>query len=44
MQEWTEIRHKVLIEGASKRQIMREYHISHETLQSRLCRLKGVEG
>lgn len=33
MQEWTEIRRKVLREGASKRSICREYGIAFETLQ-----------
>jgi transposase len=36
MQERTEIRRKVLVDGASKRQIMREYGISYETLQRML--------
>src|SRR3989441_9906934 len=36
MQEWTEIRRKVLVEGVSKRSIMREYRLSHETLQKML--------
>jgi hypothetical protein len=36
MQEWTEIRRKVLVEGAPKRQVMRDYRISHETLQKML--------
>ena len=33
MQEWTEIRRKVLAEGASKRSVCREYGIAHKTLQ-----------
>jgi transposase len=36
MQEWTEIRRKVLVDGASKRSVMRDYGISHETLQKML--------
>ena len=32
MQEWTEIRRKVLVEGASKRSIRRDYGIGWETL------------
>ena len=33
MKEWTEIRRRVLAEGASKRQICREYGIGWETLE-----------
>jgi transposase len=33
MQAWTEIRHRVLVEGASKRSILREYGLAFETLQ-----------
>jgi transposase len=33
MQEWTEIRRKVLVEKISKRQIRRDYHVGHETLK-----------
>ena len=33
MQEWTEIRRKVLVEGASKRSVCRDYAIAHKTLQ-----------
>jgi DNA replication protein DnaC/transposase len=33
MQEWTEIRRKVLVEGASKRSTRRDYGIAFETLQ-----------
>jgi transposase len=32
MDEWTEIRRKVLVEGASKRSIHREYGIGHQAL------------
>jgi transposase len=32
MDEWTEIRRKVLVEGASKRSILREYGIGHQAL------------
>src|SRR5271169_5823770 len=32
MDEWTEIRRKVLVEGASKRSIHRDYGIGHQTL------------
>lgn len=32
MQDWSDIRRKVLVEGVSKRQICREYHIAHKTL------------
>ena len=33
MQQWTEIRRKVLVDGVSKRQVCRDYHIAFETLQ-----------
>ncbi len=33
MQEWTEIRRKVLVEGASKRSVCRDHQIAHKTLQ-----------
>jgi len=33
MQEWTDIRRKVLVEGVSKRQIRKDYHLGWETLQ-----------
>jgi len=33
MQAWTEIRRRVLVEGASKRSILRQYGIAFETLQ-----------
>lgn len=33
MHEWTEIRRKVLVEGASKRSVMAEYGMAHRTLQ-----------
>lgn len=33
MDQWTEIRRKVLVEGASKRSICREYHMSPRTLE-----------
>jgi len=32
MDEWTEIRRKVLVEGASKRSIYRDYGIGHQAL------------
>src|SRR5713226_7557499 len=37
MQMWTEIRRRVLVEGASKRSICREYGIAFETLQKILA-------
>lgn len=37
MLEWTEIRRKVLVEGASRRAICREYGIAFETLQKILA-------
>ena len=33
MQEWTEIRRRVLVDGASKRSICREFGVAHKTLQ-----------
>src|SRR3989442_13098858 len=33
MQDWTDIRRKVLVEGRSKRSVCREYQIAFETLQ-----------
>ncbi len=33
MREWTEIRRRVLVEGASKRSVCREFGIAHKTLQ-----------
>src|SRR5271165_4329791 len=32
MDEWTEIRRKVLVEGASKRSILRDYNVGHQAL------------
>ena len=32
MDEWTEIRRKVLVEGVSKRSILRDYSIRHQAL------------
>jgi hypothetical protein len=32
MDMWTEIRRKVLVEGASKRSILRDYGIGHQVL------------
>ena len=32
MEQWTEIRKKVLVEGASKRSIYRDYGIGHQAL------------
>jgi len=37
MDEWTEIRRKVLVEGASKRSIHREYGIGHQALKKILA-------
>ena len=37
MEEWTEIRRKVLVEGASKRSVCRDYRIAHKTLQKILA-------
>ncbi len=37
MQEWTEIRRRVLVEGASKRSVCREFGIAHKTLQKILA-------
>ena len=37
MQEWTEIRHRVLVERASKRSVCREFGIAHKTLQKILA-------
>ena len=36
MQVWTEIRRRVLVEKVPKRQICREYQISHHTLEKML--------
>ena len=33
MQDWTDIRRAVLVEGASKRSICRRYGIAHKTLE-----------
>jgi transposase len=38
MDEWTEIRRKVLVEGASKRSILRDYGIGHQALAKILAR------
>jgi transposase len=38
MDQWTEIRRKVLVEGASKRSIHREYGIGHQALAKILAR------
>ena len=40
MQEWTEIRRKVLVEGASKRSVCREFGIAHKTLQKILANIE----
>jgi transposase len=32
MDEWTEIRRKVLVEGVSKRSILRDYNVGHQAL------------
>jgi len=37
MQEWTQIRRRVLVEGASKRSVCRDYGIAHKTLQKILA-------
>ena len=37
MRQWTEIRRKVLVEGASKRSVMAEYRMSHPTLEKILA-------
>ena len=37
MQDWTDIRRQVLVEGASKRAICRQYGIAHKTLQKILA-------
>ncbi len=37
MQEWSEIRRRVLVEGASKRSVCRDYGIAHKTLQKILA-------
>ena len=42
MQMWTEIRRRVLVEGASKRSICREYGIAFETLQKILANAEPV--
>ncbi len=36
MEQWSEIRRKVLVEGVSKRQIRREYKVGSETLKKML--------
>ena len=36
MQVWTETRRRVLVEKVPKRQICRDYQISHHTLEKRL--------
>ena len=38
MDEWTEIRRKVLVEGASKRSIYRDYGIGHQALAKILAK------
>ncbi len=38
MKEWTEIRRRVLVEGASKRSIRREYGVGWQTLSWRRAR------
>jgi hypothetical protein len=37
MKQWNEIRHKVLVEKVSKRQIRRDYRIGSETLEKILA-------
>ncbi|MGH8996968.1 MAG: hypothetical protein ACRDYB_13235 [Acidimicrobiales bacterium] len=37
MDQWTEIRRRVLVEGASRRSICREYHLSPKTLKKILA-------
>lgn len=36
MELWTEVRHKVIIEGVSKRSICREYGLGHRTVEKSL--------
>ena len=40
MNEWTEIRRKVLVEGVSKLAIRREYGVGWDTLEKILTHLK----
>ena len=42
MQEWTEIRRKVLVEHISKRQIIKEYRIGWRTLEKMLAHPEPV--
>ncbi len=46
MEQWTEIRRRVLVEGASKRSICREYHLGARTLEKILthCEPPGYQG
>jgi transposase len=46
MQEWTEIRRKVLVEKASKRSVCRDYGVAHKTLQKILANIEppGYQG
>ena len=37
MQDWTDIRRAVLVQGASKRSVCRQYGIAHKTLQKILA-------
>jgi len=37
MQDWTDIRRQVLVQGASKRSVCRQYGIAHKTLQKILA-------
>ena len=37
MQDWTDIRRAVLVEGASKRSVCRQYGVAHKTLQKILA-------
>src|SRR5665647_3509491 len=37
MQDWTDIRRQVLVEGASQRSVCRQYGIAHKTLQKILA-------
>src|SRR5579863_2050237 len=40
MEQWTEIRRKVLVEGASKRSVIRDYKISGRTLKKILAHVE----
>jgi hypothetical protein len=42
MQVWTEVRRKVLVEQVPKRQICRDYQISHHTLEKMIQNVEPV--